>query len=154
VSVREIVRDYGPLLGPLLGLLGVAATLSFDARRADREGRREAHAPAIEAVVAYLQMPYAIARRRHEPEHASAERARLTDVFRQIQADLAHAEALMRTDRDILVRDSYAALLRIAAAADAFQSAAENALAQIDRDAATKARQAAELAREGVRHGP
>jgi hypothetical protein len=46
------------------------------------------------------------------------------------------------------------ALLRIAAASDALQSAAEHALAQIDRQAATRARQAAEMAREGVPHGP
>src|SRR4051794_24695336 len=79
-SVRDLVRDYGPLVGPTLGLLGVAATLWFNARRADRTGRREIHARAVEAVVAYLQMPYAIRRRRHEPEHASEERTRLTDA--------------------------------------------------------------------------
>lgn len=57
-------------------------------------------------------MPYAIRRRRHEPEHSSAERVRLTDAFREIQADLACAEALMRTDPDIQVRDTFATLVR------------------------------------------
>lgn len=46
-----------------------------------------------------------------------------------------------------------AALLPITAAAAALQDAAEHALAQIDRQAARRARLAAETAREGVPHG-
>jgi hypothetical protein len=111
MSTREIVRDYGPLIGPLVGLLGVATTLWINARRADRERRREMHARAISAVVAYLEMPYAIRRRRHEKEHASAERVRLSDAFRSVQADLACAEAIMRTDPDASVQDAYARLV-------------------------------------------
>jgi hypothetical protein len=46
-----------------------------------------------------------------------------------------------------------AALLRIAVASGALQDAAENALVQIDGQAASRARLAAEMAREGVPHG-
>lgn len=54
-----------------------------------------------------------IRRRRHEPEHASAEHVRLTDALREIQAGPTCAESLMRTDRDPLVRDAFATPVRI-----------------------------------------
>lgn len=57
-------------------------------------------------------MPYAVRRRRHEPEHASAERVRLTDAFRAVQHELACCEALMRTDKDASVRSAYAQLVK------------------------------------------
>ncbi len=107
--MRELIRDYGPLIG----LLGVALTLWVNARRADQDRRRNTHSRAIEAVVAYLQMPYAIRRRRHESEHASAERVRLTESFTAVQAALASSEALMRTDPDPVVRQRYAELVTI-----------------------------------------
>jgi hypothetical protein len=109
MSVRDIVRDYGPLLG----LAGVALTLWVNGQRTERERRRASHSRAIEAVVAYLQMPYAIRRRRSEPENASAERVRLTEAFRNVQKELASCEALMRTDRDSRVRDAYADLIEV-----------------------------------------
>src|SRR4051794_37378799 len=107
MSVPNIVADNGPLAG----LIGVAVTLHVNGTRAERTRRRELHARAIEAVVAYLQMPYAIRRRRHEPEHRSAERVRLTEAFTKIQAELASCEAVMRSDGDPLVRDGYATLV-------------------------------------------
>ncbi len=107
MSVSEVVRDYGPLVG----FLGVGTTLWVNGVRAELTRRREMHARAIEAVVAYLQMPYAIRRRRHEHQHRSAERVRLSDAFSAVQAELATCEALMRTDVDSLVRDGYAALV-------------------------------------------
>jgi hypothetical protein len=107
MSVPDIVQHYGPLAG----LIGVAVTLQVNGIRAERTRRRELHARAIEAVVAYLQMPYAIRRRRHEEEHRSAERVRLTEAFSAIQAELASCEALMRSDEDVLVRDGYATLV-------------------------------------------
>jgi hypothetical protein len=107
VTASVFVRDYGALIG----LVGVAVTLLFNAWRADRERRRAERARAVAAVVAYLQMPYAIRRRRHEEEQASAERVRLTETFREVQAELAYAEALMHSDPDLTVRDSYSSLV-------------------------------------------
>jgi hypothetical protein len=77
-------------------------------------------------------MPYRIRRRRHEPEHASSERARLSDAFSEIQAELANSEAVLRTDPDAQVRDAYSqlvAVLRATAgklAADAWTTAPVN----------------------------
>jgi hypothetical protein len=89
------------------------------------------------------------------PEHllrATEASLRATDVYLRLlsfRLDLArHANSATG-----LGRLDGAALLRIAVASDALQSAAESALAQIDCQAATKARQAAELAREGAPHG-
>ena len=107
MSVADLVRDYGPLVG----LAGVTITLYVNGRRTDRTVRRETRSRAIEAVVAYQEMPYAIRRRRHEAEHRSAERVRLTETFTAIQAELASCEALMRADPDARVRDGYANLV-------------------------------------------
>jgi hypothetical protein len=107
VSAADLVRDYGALVG----LAGVTITLYVNGRRTDRTVRRETRARAIEAVVAYQEMPYAIRRRRHEAEHRSAERVRLTEAFTVIQAELASCEALMRADTEARVRDGYAHLV-------------------------------------------
>lgn len=107
MSVADVVRDYGPLAG----LLGVTITLAVNGWRAERTTRQAIHARAIEAVVAYLEMPFAIRRRRHESEHRSAERVRLTEAFSAIQAELASCEALMRADKSARVRDQYASLV-------------------------------------------
>ena len=112
--IHEIVADYGPVLG----LIGVSGTLLVNGSREERRRRRDNHARAIQAVVAYAEMPYRIRRRRHEAEHRSAERARLSDAFSEIQAELASCEARVRADRDLEVRDTYQALtktLRLAA---------------------------------------
>lgn len=95
----------------------------------------------------------------HQPRPTAPERLlrtteaslRATDVYLRMlsfRLDLAR-----HTNRAGLGRLDGPALLRIVAASDALQSAVENSLAQIDRQAATKARQAAESAREGVPHG-
>lgn len=107
MSFSEIVRDYSPILG----LGGVALTLAVNGARAERDRRREVHARAIGAVVAYLEMPYAIRRRRNEVEQASAERVRLSDDFRLVQMELACCEALIRADPDLAVRDAYQRLV-------------------------------------------
>lgn len=107
MSISEIVRDYSPILG----LGGVALTLAVNGARAERDRRREVHARAIGAVVAYLEMPYAIRRRRNEVEQASAERVRLSDDFRSVQTELACCEALIRADPDLAVRDAYQRLV-------------------------------------------
>ena len=107
MSLADLIRDYGPLVG----LAGVTVTLYVNGRRTDRTVRRETRARAIETVVAYQEMPYAIRRRRHETEHRSAERVRLTEAFTAIQAELASCEALMRADPEAGVRDGYATLV-------------------------------------------
>lgn len=102
-AIADIVADYGPLAG----LVGVSATLAVNGYRDERQRRRHNHARAIEAVVAYNEMPYRIRRRRNEPEHASSERTRLSDSFSEIQAELASCQAIIRADPDPDVRAAY-----------------------------------------------
>ncbi len=106
-AIGDAIRDYGPVIG----LVGVALTLWINGARAERSRRRENHARAVEAVVAYQEMPYAIRRRRHEPAERSGERVRLSTAFGVVQAELASCETLMRADRDADVREGFARLV-------------------------------------------
>jgi hypothetical protein len=105
-SLGDVVRDFGSMLA----LVGVAATLWVNGAREERRRRREIHARALEAVARYYEMPFMIRRRRHD--EPSAERARLSERFAEVQAELASCEALIRTDRDPAVRRTYAALVK------------------------------------------
>lgn len=106
-AVAQIVADYGPLAG----LAGVTATLAVNGYRDERQRRRDNHARAIEAVVAYSEMSYRIRRRRNEPDQASSERTRLSDAFSEIQAELASCEATIRADPDPHIRVAYERLV-------------------------------------------
>jgi hypothetical protein len=130
VSISDVVRDYSPLVG----LSGVALTLGVNGARAERDRRRAIHARAVGAVVAYLEMPYAIRRRRNETEQASAERVRLTDDFRSVQAELACCEALMRADPDLAVRKAYHQLVSTLRRTAGGQAAAAWNSPPIERD--------------------
>lgn len=104
-SVGDVVRDFGPMFA----LVGVAATLLVNGAREERRRRRETHARALEAIARYHEMPFLIRRRRHD--EPSAERARLTERFADVQAELASCEALIRGDPDPAVRKTYGALV-------------------------------------------
>lgn len=104
-SAGDLVRDFGPMFA----LAGVAATLFVNGTRDERRRRREIHARALEAIARYYEMPFLIRRRRHD--EPSGERARLTERFADIQAELAGCEALIRADRDPAVRRAYASLV-------------------------------------------
>lgn len=104
-SIGDAVRDFGPMLA----LVGVAATLMVNGTRDERRRRREVHARALEAVARYYEMPFLIRRRRHD--EPSAERARLTERFADVQAEVASCEALIRADADPAVRRAYSALV-------------------------------------------
>ncbi len=102
-AVQSAVSAYGPVIA----LIGVGATIWINGRRAERQHRRENHARAIAAVVAYYEMPFRIRRRRGEPENESSERSRLSDEFSAIQSELACCEGLIRADPDARVRTSF-----------------------------------------------
>jgi hypothetical protein len=104
-SLGDVVRDFGPVLA----VFGVAVTLLINGVREERRRRRDNHARALEAVARYYEMPFMIRRRRHD--EPSAERARLSERFAEVQAELANCEALIRADRDPAVRRAYAALV-------------------------------------------
>lgn len=105
-GVGEVVRDFGPVLA----LVGVAITLWINGRRDERRRRQDVHARALEAVAQYYEMPFLI--RRRKDDDPSGERARLSERFANVQAELASCEALIRADRDSDVRDAYAALVK------------------------------------------
>jgi hypothetical protein len=105
-ALGDLVRDFGPMLA----LAGVAATLLVNGAREERRRRLDVHARALEAVAQYYEMPFLIRRRRHD--EPSAERARLTERFADVQAELASCEALIRADRDVDVRRMYETLVK------------------------------------------
>jgi hypothetical protein len=105
-SLGDVVRDFGPMFA----LAGVAVTLFVNGARDERRRRREIHARALEAVARYYEMPFLIRRRRHD--EPSGERARLTERFADVQAELASCETLVRADPNPAVRRAYAALVR------------------------------------------
>jgi len=105
--------DYGPIVPPTAALLGVLLTLWINGDRAERQRRRELHARALKATTEYAEMPFAIRRRRHEPEQRSAERVRLTARFSDIQAEIAACQALLDADGKPNVARAYADLVQV-----------------------------------------
>lgn len=106
------------VLGLLLGSAVVAAlvsaavgliTQSWTARLQVAARRRELYAKALEACVAYRELPYAIRRRRHDqPEE---ERIRLSEILRAIQQQLAFYAAWIESESPE-VASSYRALVQ------------------------------------------
>lgn len=91
---------------------GVAAavglvTLWVAGLRAERARRRGFYADALAATMTYRESPYAIRRRRHEQEHRSAERVRISETLWEIQRDLSQYTALMRIERAEKVVSAY-----------------------------------------------
>lgn len=98
----------------LIGLSGVLWTLWVNGDRAERQRRRELRARALEAVLAYREMPFMIRRRRSEPEERSAERVRLSMHFSEVQAELATCENLLVADGPGWLAQEYQELVSIA----------------------------------------
>jgi hypothetical protein len=98
----------------LIGLSGVLWTLWVNGDRAERQRRRELRARALEAVLAYREMPFMIRRRRSEPEERSAERVRLSTHFSEVQTELATCENLLAADGPSWLAQEYQELVSIA----------------------------------------
>ena len=90
------VKEWAAVLAPSVALLIGVATLIVNGERAERLRRRELHARALAAAIAYREMPFAI-RRRHVDD-PGAERIRLTSAFQEIQAELAVCEVLIAAE--------------------------------------------------------
>jgi hypothetical protein len=87
-----------PTWSVLVPLFGVLWTLWVNGDRAERQRRRELHARALEAVLAYREMPFMIRRRRYEVHERSAERVRLSSHLSEVQIELSSCEHLMAGD--------------------------------------------------------
>lgn len=98
----------------LIGLSGVLWTLWVNGDRAERQRRRELRARALEAVLAYREMPFMIRRRRSETEERSAERVRLATHFSEVQTELATCENLLVADGPDWLAQEYQELVSIA----------------------------------------
>jgi len=91
---------------------GVAAavslvTLWISGVRHERARRRELYAAALAATMTYREFPYTIVRRRPEKEHRSAERVRISEALREVQANIAQHQALLRVERSDGVARAY-----------------------------------------------
>lgn len=106
------VKEWAAVLAPGVALLLGVITLSINGARNERQRRRELHARALAAAIAYAEMPFAIRRRQHEPDRRSAERVRLTTVFSQIQAEISVCQALIDAEGDQRVTAAYRELVR------------------------------------------
>lgn len=103
-----------PLVAALIALSGVLWTLWVNGDRAERHRRRELHARALEAVLAYREMPFMIRRRRHEAEERSVERVRLSSHFSEVQTELSTCEHLLAADGPEWLAREYQKLVAIA----------------------------------------
>jgi hypothetical protein len=91
------VKINGTIAGAIIALAGVLAGLWIGGDRAERQRRRDLHARALAAILAYAEMPFMI-RRRYEPEHSSAERVRLAEHFSAVKAELTNCQVLLAAD--------------------------------------------------------
>lgn len=108
------VKINGTIAGAIIALAGVLAGLWIGGDRAERQRRRDLHARALAAILAYAEMPFMIRRRRYEPEHSSAERVRLAEHFSAVKAELTNCQVLLAADGAQRIATSYDALVEVA----------------------------------------
>lgn len=101
------IEVSAPVAGAAIAFGGVVFGLLVNGDRAERQRRRELHARALAAVLAYGEMPFMIRRRRREDEHASEERVRLSDHFSEVKAEIATCQVLLSADGDERVSSAY-----------------------------------------------
>lgn len=106
-------QEWAAVVAPAVVLLVGVITLYVNGERAERWRRRELHARGLAAAIAYAEMPFAIRRRQHEPEHRSAERVRLTTRFSEIQAEIAVCQALIGSEADARIATAYGELVDV-----------------------------------------
>jgi hypothetical protein len=105
------VKEWAAVLAPGIALFIGVITLLVNGERAERQRRRELFARGLAATIAYAEMPFAIRRRQHEPEHRSSERVRLTARFSEVQAELAICQTLIDAEHDAEVAGAYRDLI-------------------------------------------
>lgn len=104
----------GACIAAAVSLVGVMVGLWVNGDRAERQRRRELHARALEAVLAYGEMPFMIRRRRSEDDVRSSERVRLSDHFSAVKAEIAACQVLLAADGDERVSLGYDSLVQVA----------------------------------------
>jgi hypothetical protein len=102
-----------PAIGAVIGLLGVLTGLWVNGDRAERQRKRDLHARALAAVLAYGEMPFMIRRRRCEEDQQSGERVRLSDHFSAVKAEVSTCQVLLAADGDHRVSEAYGELVEV-----------------------------------------
>lgn len=103
-----------PIGGAIIAFVGIAFGLWVNGDRTERQRRRDLHARALAAVLAYAEMPFMIRRRRHEETERSAERVRLSDHFSEVKAEINTCQVLLAADGDQRLADAYTNLFETA----------------------------------------
>lgn len=103
-----------PAWGAAIGLAGILIGLWIHGARAERQRRRDLHGRALNAVLAYGEMPFMVRRRRFEEEERSAERVRLSTHFSAVKAEISTCQVLLAADGDQRLSTAYDALVETA----------------------------------------
>lgn len=96
-----------PIVGAAIAAAGVLLGLWVNGDRAERQRKRELHARALAAIIAYGEMPFMIRRRRCEDDERSAERVRLSDHFSAVKAEVTTCQVLLAADGDEKLATAY-----------------------------------------------
>jgi hypothetical protein len=105
------VHIDGPTAAALLALGGVLLGLWVNGDRSERQRKRDLHARALAAIIAYGEMPFMIRRRRHEEAERSAERIRISDHFSNVKAEVSTCQVLLSADGDERLAEAYEELV-------------------------------------------
>jgi hypothetical protein len=96
MPLAAIAAHWYTIGAAAIALVGVALTVLINGARAERQRRRDLHARALTAILAYGEMPYRIQRRAPGAEN----RARLSDELSRIKAELGACQVLLAADGD------------------------------------------------------
>jgi hypothetical protein len=111
--------------GAIIAFVGIALGLWVSGDRTERQRRRDLHARALAAVLAYAEMPFMIRRRRGEEAERSSERVRLSDHFSDVKAEVSACQVLLAADGDERLANAYTNLFetaRVTAGKEAHQA--------------------------------
>ncbi len=89
----------GAIIAGAVALFVLAVNTIVAAQREQRSRRRDIYASAFAAVMAYVEFPYVVRRRKGgEAEVAAEERVRISEELREVQQQLAYYGAWIRTE--------------------------------------------------------
>jgi hypothetical protein len=96
-----------PIAGAIIALAGVLLGLLINGDRTERQRKRDLHARALGAIIAYGEMPFIIRRRRFEESEQSSERVRISGWFAEVKADVSTCQVLLAADGDERLAAAY-----------------------------------------------
>jgi hypothetical protein len=108
-TVFAVSAPVAALIGAAVAALINLLALVVAGLRPERQRRRDFYASALEATLAYREFAYAIPRRRADAR--AEERVRISEALREIQRDLARADALMKIERALNVAAAHRQLV-------------------------------------------